>query len=68
MPDSRTEIAADRKRINVHEERELRYWSEKFNVSHDQLRRTVSKVGDMADDVACELLKRPRGRLPDDLT
>jgi Protein of unknown function (DUF3606) len=52
----------------VHEEHELRYWSEQFNASHDQLRRTVSKVGDMADDVARELLRKPRGRVPDDLT
>ena len=68
MPNSRTQIAADRKRINVHEDHELRYWSEQFNASHDQLRRAVSKVGDMADDVARELLRKPRGRVPDDLT
>ena len=68
MPDSKTKIAADRKRINLHEDHELRYWSEKFNVSHDQLRRTVSKVGGMADDVARELLRKPRGRVPDDMT
>jgi hypothetical protein len=68
MPDSKTKIAADRKRIKVHEDHELRYWSEQFKASHDQLRRTVSKVGDMADDVARELLRKPRGRVPDDLT
>ena len=68
MPDSKTKIAADRKRINVHEDHELRYWSEQFNASHDQLRRTVSKVGNMVDDVARELLRKARGRVPDDLT
>jgi uncharacterized protein DUF3606 len=36
---------------------ELRYWSKKFGVSHDQLKAAVSKVGVMADDVARELGK-----------
>jgi uncharacterized protein DUF3606 len=62
MTDSKTKIAADRKRVNVHEDHELRYWWEQFDVSHDQLRCTVSKVGSMADDVARELLRKPRGR------
>lgn len=35
----------DRSRVNVNEPWELRYWSEKFNVSHDRLKEAVKKVG-----------------------
>ncbi len=31
--------------MNVNEPWELRYWSEKFNVSHDRLKEAVKKVG-----------------------
>jgi hypothetical protein len=48
---------ADRDRINVHEDYELRYWSEKFGVSHDALKAAVQKVGVMAKDVE-QALKR----------
>ena len=57
MADDRSKTVADRKRINVHEDHELRYWSQKFGVSHDQLKNAVSKVGVMADDVARALGK-----------
>lgn len=42
---------ADRLRINVHEEHELRYWSEKYSVSADALKKAVAAVGVMAADV-----------------
>lgn len=48
---------ADRKRIDVNEDYECRYWSEKFGVSADELKRAVQKVGPMADDVARALGK-----------
>ena len=35
----------DRSRVNVNEQWELRYWSEKFNVSHDRLKEAVKNVG-----------------------
>ena len=35
----------DRSRVNVNEPWELRYWSEKFNVSHDRLKEAVKNVG-----------------------
>ena len=35
----------DRTRINTSEDYELRYWSEKFGVSQDQLKAAVQKVG-----------------------
>ena len=43
-----------RKRINVHDDYELRFWSKKFGVSPNELRCAVSKVGVFADDVARE--------------
>jgi hypothetical protein len=47
----------DRGRINTHEDREVRYWSEKWKVSDDELLRAVHKVGPMVNDVARELGK-----------
>ncbi len=46
---------ADRARINIQEDYELRDWSQKFGVTPDELKRAVAKVGVMADDVAREL-------------
>jgi hypothetical protein len=46
---------ADRDRINVHEDYECRYWSEKFGVSTDKLKETVRRVGVMVKDVEREL-------------
>jgi hypothetical protein len=57
MSAAKSKTVADRKRINAHEEHELRYWSHRLGVSSDQLKRAVSKVGVMADDVARELGK-----------
>lgn len=50
----------DRTRINVNEDYELRYWSDKFGVSKDALKAAVQRVGVMAADVEAEL-KRQRG-------
>jgi hypothetical protein len=41
----------DRERINVNEDWEVRDWAQKFNVSEDELRQAVAKVGDRADAV-----------------
>ena len=41
----------DRQRIDGSDD-ECRYWSQKFGVSADELKRAVMKVGPMADDVA----------------
>jgi hypothetical protein len=49
----------DRQRINVHEDYELRYWSEKFGVSSDELRKAVQHVGPMVHNVAKHLGKVP---------
>lgn len=45
----------DRTRINTGEDYELRYWSEKFGVSQDQLKAAVSKVGNSVSAVEKEL-------------
>jgi hypothetical protein len=41
----------DRTRINVNQEHELRYWTEKFGCTADELRAAVSAVGPMAEAV-----------------
>ena len=45
----------DRSRINIDEEYELRYWSQKFGVSADQLKAAVQKVGNSVREVEKEL-------------
>lgn len=47
--------AADRSRINVHEEHEVRYWTQKFGCSPEQLKAAVGRVGVMAKDVEAAL-------------
>ena len=43
---------ADDQRINVEQEHELNYWSQKLGVSRDQLRQAVVKAGSsMVKDV-----------------
>ena len=46
-----------RDRINVNQDYELQYWSDKFGVSHDRLREVVKRVGPMVKDVQRELGK-----------
>ncbi len=50
----------DRSRINVNEDYELQYWSEKYGVSKEELRQAVEKVGVSASDV--EEYLRSNGR------
>lgn len=42
---------ADRSRINVHEDYELRYWSQHFGVAPERLVAAVRAVGPMVADV-----------------
>ncbi|HEU5019297.1 MAG TPA: DUF3606 domain-containing protein [Pseudolabrys sp.] len=55
MADDQTKTTADRKRVDVHDDYECRYWSEKFGVSADELKLAISNAGDRVDDVAREL-------------
>ena len=41
----------DRDRIDVSEEHECRYWTEKLGVSYQVLKRIVAEVGPLAKDV-----------------
>ena len=49
----------DRSRINVHEEWEVRYWTEALGVNREELARAVSEAGVSADAVR-EHLKRKK--------
>ena len=41
----------DRSRINVHEEHEVRYWTEALGVTREELERAVEQVGVSASAV-----------------
>lgn len=41
----------DRSRINVHEEWEVRHWTEALGVSREELERAVAEVGVSAEAV-----------------
>ena len=46
MSDDKTKSGSpDRDRISTSEEYEVRYWAEKFGVSHDALRQAVKDSG-----------------------
>jgi hypothetical protein len=47
----------DRSRINVHEEWEVRYWTEALGVSREELEKAVAAVGVSAEKVR-EYVKR----------
>ena len=47
----------DRQRIDVNQENDCRYWSDKFGVSAERLRQTVKQVGPLVEDVRKELGK-----------
>ena len=56
MADDKTVRGArDRARINVNQDYELRYWTEKFGVSAERLRAAGDKVGVSAEAVEREL-------------
>jgi hypothetical protein len=48
----------DRQRINMKQQHQVRYWSERLGVTPDELRQAVDAMGPMADDVE----QRVRGR------
>lgn len=41
----------DRSRISLEEEHEVRYWTEKFGVTREQLKEAVDAVGHSVDKV-----------------
>lgn len=58
MDNKKTAGRADRDRIDVNQDYELRDWSKKFGVSHDELKAAVKAVGPMANDVEAYLKKK----------
>ena len=57
MSDDRTETATDLKWIDVHDDSEVWYWTNKFGVTKRKLVAAVREVGAHAEDVAVELDK-----------
>ncbi len=49
---------ADRLRVNVNEDHEVRYWCGKFGCTEAQLREAVKAVGVMAADVGANLERK----------
>lgn len=47
----------DRSRINLSEDYEVRYWTDKLGISKSQLEEVVRKVGSSAETVEAELRK-----------
>ena len=47
----------DSSRINIHEDWEIRYWTDRWQVSRQQLLDTVKRVGLQVNDVARALGK-----------
>ena len=43
------------RQINLREDYELRYWSERFDVPKDEIEAAIKKVGTRVEDVAREL-------------
>ena len=63
MSDDRTKRGPqDGKRINMSEDYEVRYWTEKFRVSKEELASAVQAVGSTADAVE-QHLKRGSSRI-----
>ena len=56
--DNKTKVGTpDRELINVNEDYELQYWSEKFGVTRDELKKAVAAVGTSAKKVQAYLDK-----------
>lgn len=51
MDDKSKKGKGDDSRININESYELQYWSEKLNISRNDLRDAIAAVGPNADDV-----------------
>ena len=55
MADDPKKTATDPKRIDVSQEHECRYWSEKFGISPYELKQAVQAAGPIVGDVARHL-------------
>jgi hypothetical protein len=58
MPDDLSNRGAqDRARINLNEAHEVKYWTQKWSVTAEELKRAVARVGTSAAAVAKQLGK-----------
>lgn len=58
MPDDLSNRGAqDRARINTNEPHEVKYWTEKWDISAEQLMQAVDRAGPSAEAVAKQLGK-----------
>ena len=56
--DNKTKVGTpDRELINVNEDYELQYWSEKFGITRDELKKAVAAVGTSVKKVQAYLDK-----------
>jgi hypothetical protein len=65
VPDDKSKRGGqDRTRINVREDYELSYWSEKLSVTQDELKAAVEAVGDRVDSVEQHLKAKAHSAHP----
>ena len=55
MDDKTKTRPQDAKRVDIHEDYEVRYWTKRFGCTPEQLKAAVGKVGVMAEAVEAEL-------------
>jgi hypothetical protein len=55
MDDLKKKGPADRSKINMNEDYEVKYWTKELGISKDKLQKVVNKVGSSADAVRKEL-------------
>jgi len=61
MPDLReNQIVPDLRRVNIHEEHELNYWTKEFGISERELKLAVMEVGTSAEAVKKYLEEKNR--------
>ncbi|MPZ46955.1 MAG: DUF3606 domain-containing protein [Betaproteobacteria bacterium] len=59
MDDPKIRGPQDRSRVNTSQDYEVRYWSQEFRVTEEQLREAVQRVGSSADKVRTYLRNGP---------
>jgi hypothetical protein len=58
MSDDKTKSGSpDRDRISTSEDYEVRYWADKFGVSHEELKNAVKESGSNSPKIVEEYLK-----------
>ena len=59
MPDDKSKTPPqDASRVNVNEKYEVEYWSKRFGVTPDRLKKAVQKVGTSVKAIEVELKRR----------